>query len=82
MREKIVHVLTFFFDNQGVVYSETMPKKTIINSIAYYEILNKLRDDRGSTTRGNCHKALFLTKHSNATLHSANVTKELLRKFK
>lgn len=75
-------MLTLFFDNQGVVYSEYMPRGTTINSEAYCETLKRLRKAIKERRPGKLSKGIVLL-HDNATPHSARVTLDLLeKKFK
>lgn len=72
---------TVFFDWEGVVYTEFMPKGTTINAASYCQTLQKLRTAIKQRRRGRLSEGVILL-HDNATPHTANQTKQLLQKFK
>lgn len=74
-------MLTLFFDNEGVVLAEFMPKGTTINSAAYCATLKRLRKALKDRRPGKLTRKIVLI-HDNATPHSARVTQDLLKKFK
>ncbi len=70
---------TVFWDQQGILLCEYMPKGTTINSASYQKTLTKLRAAIWRKRPGLTKKMLLL--HDNARPHSAAATQDLLAKF-
>uniref|UniRef100_A0A0A9YJU3 Mariner Mos1 transposase n=2 Tax=Lygus hesperus TaxID=30085 RepID=A0A0A9YJU3_LYGHE len=71
---------TVFWDNQGILLIDNLERGTTINADRYCEVLEKLRAAIKRKRPGKLSKKVLFF-HDNARPHSANVTKELLRKF-
>uniref|UniRef100_A0A1B6H603 Mos1 transposase HTH domain-containing protein n=1 Tax=Homalodisca liturata TaxID=320908 RepID=A0A1B6H603_9HEMI len=72
---------TVFWDQKGVLLVEFMQQGTTITKESYCETLHRLRRAIQNKRRGMLSSGVVLI-HDNARPHSANVTKQLLQKFK
>jgi histone-lysine N-methyltransferase SETMAR len=69
-----------FWDRQGVLLVEFLPKSTTINAACYYETLVKLRRAIQNTRRSMLTRGVVLL-HDNARLHTAAQTQALITSF-
>ena len=72
---------TVFFDMEGVMHVEFLPKGTTINSAAYWQTLNRLHKAIKGKRRGKLSAGVILL-HDNATPHTARQISELMQRFK
>jgi len=68
---------TVFWDRQGVLLLEFLPRGTTINSAVYCETLKHLRREIQNKRRGMLSATILLL-HVNARLHSAAQTQDLI----
>ena len=71
-------MLTVFWDVQGVVHMEFMPKGTTINSARYIDTLRKLK---ARIRRSRTHMEHPLLQHDNAKPHTSAETSAAIRRF-
>ena len=64
---------TVFFDCQGVVYTEFMPKRTTINALSYCRTLENLKKAIKDRTREKLSEGIILL-HDNVTPHGGDYT--------
>jgi transposase len=74
------HVLSFFWDRQGVLIVQFLPKSTAINAASYSETLTKLRRAIQNKRRGMLTRRVVLL-HDNAWPHTAAQTQALITSF-
>ncbi|KFM62375.1 Histone-lysine N-methyltransferase SETMAR, partial [Stegodyphus mimosarum] len=74
-------MMTLFFDREGVVHTEFMPKGATINASSYCETLKRLRKSLKNRRPGKLSKGIVLL-HDNARPHAAKQTCELLKTFR
>lgn len=72
---------TVFWDHKGVLLVDFMEPRTTITKEVYCETLRRLRRAIQNKRRGMLSSGVVLI-HDNARPHSANMTKDLLKKFK
>ena len=69
---------TVFWDSQGVLLVDFMPRNTSINADAYCATLRRLRKAIQNRCRGKLSRGIVLI-HDNARPHTARLTQNLLR---
>jgi len=69
---------TVFWDRQGVLLVDFMPRNTTINAEAYCATLRRLRKAIQNRRRGKLSRGIVLI-HDNARPHTARLTQTLLR---
>ena len=69
---------TVFWDRQGVLLVDFMPRNTTINADAYCATLRRLRKAIQNRRRGKLSRGIVLI-HDNARPHTARLTQTLLR---
>ncbi|GBO21073.1 Mariner Mos1 transposase [Araneus ventricosus] len=71
---------TVFWDRQGILLVEFLPRGETINAVRYCETLRKLRLAIQNKRRGKLGQDIVLL-HDNARPHSAGVTQNLIQRF-
>ena len=71
---------TVFWDAQGILLVDFLPPGETINAARYCQTLNKLREAVRRKRPGRLTEGVIL-QHDNATPHTANITKDWLRKY-
>lgn len=72
-------MLTTFWDSEGIVYTEYLPKGTTVNSNRYCETLQKLK---ARIRRIRPNRIVFLLHHDNARPHCSHQTIEKIQRLK
>ncbi|GBM77857.1 hypothetical protein AVEN_24609-1 [Araneus ventricosus] len=71
---------TVFWDRQGILLVEFLPRGETINAVRYCETLRQLRRAIQNKRRGILSQSILLL-HDNARTHSAVVTQNLIQQF-
>ncbi|GBM45444.1 Mariner Mos1 transposase [Araneus ventricosus] len=71
---------TVFWERQGILLFELLPRGETINAVRYCETLRKLRCAIQNKRRGMLSQGIVLL-HDNARPHSAGVTQNLIQQF-
>jgi histone-lysine N-methyltransferase SETMAR len=71
---------TIFWDSQGIILIDFLPRGETINAVRYCQTLNKLREAIRRKRPGRLTEGVIL-QHDNATPHTANITKDWLHKY-
>ena len=72
---------TVFWDSQGVILLDILPRGESVNAVSYCETLDKLRHAVRRKRPGLLRSGLVL-QHDNATPHTAKRTKEWLERYR
>ena len=72
---------TGFWDAQGVLLVDFLPRGETVNAIRYCQTLDRLREAIRRKRSGRLRQGVLL-QHDNATPHTAKLTQDLLQRYK